>query len=281
MGRAVLPRISARGLGRSAGADQYSVGRSYDEIDVRIAHVTIRGPVRIDKTAAKFETSPIAHRPLKHTLLELLDQGRFDEIAEMATRRKRVLGSLVSLTYAADARISWRAAEALGVAASRIAEGDPDHVRELLRRLMWLVNDESGGICLRAPEAMAEILRRQPTLYADYIPIVTLLLINLAEEDLERFRAGILRAIGRLGPLARDSFQDVAPAVVSALIDSDPQVRGMAVWCLHEVGRADLLEGRPDLIADEDPVDLYEDGMITRTTVSQLVQRALSATSVE
>jgi len=241
MGRAVLPRISARGLGRSSGADQYSVGRSYDEIDVRVAHVTIRWPVRIDETAAKFETSPIAHRPLKHTLLELLDEGRFDEIAEMATRRKRVLGSLVSLTYAADVRTSWRAVEALGVAASRIAEADPDHVRELLRRLMWLVNDESGGICLRAPEAMAEILRRH----------------------------------------ARDSFQDVAPAVVSALIDSDPQVRGMAVWCLHEVGRVDLLGGRPDLTADEDPVDLYEDGMITRTTVSQLVQCALSATPAE
>jgi hypothetical protein len=123
---------------------------------------------------------------------------------------------------------------------------------------------------------MAEILRRQPTLYADYIPIVTLLLVNLAEEDLERFRAGVLRAIGRLGALARDSFQEVAPAVVSALIDSDPQVRGMAVWCLHEVGRTDLLAGRPDLIADEDPVDLYEGGILTRTTVSQLVQRALS-----
>jgi len=258
-----------------------SKGEGIDEIDDRGAHVTIRGPVLVDKTAAKPETSPIAHRSLRQTLHELLDQGRFDEIAEMATRRKRVLGSLVTLTYAADARISWRAVEALGVAASRIAEGDPDHIRELLRRLMWLVNDESGGICWRAPEAMAEILRRQPTLYADYIPIVTSLLVNLEEEDLERFRAGILRAIGRLGALARDLFQDVAPAVVSALIDSDPQVRGMAVWCLHEVGRADLLAGRPDLIADEDPVDLYEDGTIIRTTVSQLVQRALSARPAE
>lgn len=184
-------------------------------------------------------------------------------------------------TYDADPRISWRAIEALGVAASRVAEDDPDHIRQLLRRLLWLINDESGGICWRAPEAMAEILRRQPTLYADYIPIVTLLLVNLEEEDLERFRAGVLRAIGRLGGLARDSFQDVAPAVVSALIDSDPQVRGMAVWCLHEVGRADLLAGRLDLIADEDPVDLYEDGILTRTTVSQLVQRALPARPAE
>ena len=105
--------------------------------------------------------------------------------------------------------------------------------------------------------------------------------VKMEEEDDESLREGIIRAIGRIGEIARDSFQDVAPAVVSALIDGSAQVRGMAVWCLHEVGRADLLAGRPDLIADEDPVDLYEDGMITRTTVSQLVQRALPARPAE
>ena len=199
----------------------------------------------------------------------------------MAARRRRVLGSLVTLTYAADPRISWRAVEAVGAAASRIAADDPGHVREFLRRLRWLINDESGGICWRAPEAMAEILRRRPALYADYIPIVTSLLVSLEEEDLEHFRAGALGAIGRLGALARDHFGDVAPAVVSALNDPDPQTRGMAAWCLCEVGHADLLADRPDLIADEGPVDLYEGGTITRTTVSQLVQRALSAEPAE
>ncbi len=127
MGWAALPRISARGLGRSAGAGQYSVERSYDEIDVRVAHVTIRGPVRIDKTAAKFETSPIAHRPLKHTLLELLDEGRFDEIAEMATRRKRVLGSLAPLRVSNCALQRIAPTEPAGVASSTTKSGAPDY----------------------------------------------------------------------------------------------------------------------------------------------------------
>jgi hypothetical protein len=171
--------------------------------------------------------------------------------------------------------------EALGTAASRIAEDDPEAVREILRRLRWLVNDESGGICLRAPEAMAEILRRRPTLYADYVPIVTTLIVSLEEEDLQHFRAGVLRAIGRLGALAAEHFREVAPAVTRALSHPDPQVRGMAAWCLGEVGRADLLMGQPGLDADDGPVTLYEDGSIARTTVSQLVQRALSARRAE
>ncbi len=209
-------------------------------------------------------------------MLELLDQGRLEEIAEMATRKKRVLGSLVASTYDADPRVSWRAVEALGVAAARIARDDPDHVRQLLGRLLWLVNDESGGICWRAPEAMAEIVRREPGLFADYVPIITSLIVNLAEEDLEHFRAGILWAIGRLGAAGADHVQDAIPSLISALDDSDPQVRGMAVWCLLEVGRGDLLADRPDLLADDELVDLHEEGTLSRTTVSQLVQRAVT-----
>jgi hypothetical protein len=50
----------------------------------------------------------------------------------------------------------------------------------------------------------------------------------------------------------------------------------MAVWCLHEIGRADLLADRPDLAADEGALDLYEDGSLKRTTVSELLRRTLS-----
>jgi HEAT repeat protein len=174
----------------------------------------------------------------------------------MAVRRKRVLGSLVSLTYDADPRISWRAVEAVGAAAS--------------------MNEESGGVCWRAPEAMAEIVRHRPNMFGDYIPIVVSLIVSLEEEDLKHFRAGALQAIGRLGAVAGDHVQAVTPALTSALIDSDPQVRGMAVWCLREVGLANLLADRPELFSDEGPVDLYEDGLLSRTTVSQLVQRAIS-----
>jgi hypothetical protein len=123
---------------------------------------------------------------------------------------------------------------------------------------------------------MAEILWHRPILFADYVPIVISLIVNLEEEDLEHFRAGTLRAIGRLAEAGADHIHDVISSVTFALDDSNPQVRGMAVWCLREVGRADLLADRPDLLADEEPVDLYEDGVIRRTTMSQLVRRALS-----
>ncbi len=169
------------------------------------------------------------------------------------------------------------AVEAMGVAARRIAEDDPDYVREHLRRLVWLLSDESGGVCWRAPEAIAEIIRHRPTLFADFIPFVVFLILNLAEEDLDQFRPGTLWAIGRLGAVAGDHINAVLPAITSALDHADPQVRGMAVWCLGQVGQAKHLAGRLDLLSDEGPVDLYEEGLLHRTSVCQLVHRALCA----
>jgi hypothetical protein len=122
---------------------------------------------------------------------------------------------------------------------------------------------------------MAEIIRHEPELFGEYIPMVVSLLTSMAEEDLEHFRPGILWAIGRLGPLAEDHLADVLSAVVASLDDSNSQARGMAVWCLGELGRSGFLAKREDLLSDQGPVDFYADGPLDRTTVGRLTERAL------
>ena len=212
---------------------------------------------------------------MKRRLRQLLERRALDEIAELAMRRRRVLGLLIALTFDRDPLIGWRGVEALGAAADRIAGHDPDAVRDLLRRLYWLMSEESGGICWRSPEAMAEITRRRPDLFSDYVTIVVSLLTEMAEEDLAHFRPGVLWAIGRLGPAARGPLDQVLPAIVACLDHPDPQVRGMAAWCLGQCGRGELLADRDDLMADEAPVMLYERGELVRTSVGELARRCV------
>ncbi len=207
-------------------------------------------------------------------LRELVAEGRFGEIAEEAGRRKGILGRLLPLTYDPDPLRAWRAVEALGAAAGRIADDSPESVRNFLRRLHWLLNDESGGVCPRAPEAMAEIVRRRPLLFPDYVPIVVHLL-DEEEENPAGFKEGILWAVGRLGPAARDAVASILPVLAACLEDSSSQVRGLAAWALGETGRGDLLAGRGGLLSDEGPVDLYEGGRLVRWSVGALARRAL------
>lgn len=209
-------------------------------------------------------------RALKRRLREWLGAGDAQAIAALASSRKRVLGTLVSLTYDREPLVAWRAVEAMGMAADRVAESDPAFVRSHLRRLHWLLSEESGGFCPHAAPAMAEIIRLRPHAFPEFAPIVTTLLDTLAEEDLIFHRNGVLWAIGRLAPVAPDEVASALPRVQSGLDDPDPQVRGMAVWCLVQAGKRDVVADRAALLADDGPVELFADGGLHRTTVGAL-----------
>ena len=214
--------------------------------------------------------------PLKDTLHDLLVRGSLEQVAELAQRKKRVLGSLVSLTYDPDPLISWRAVETMGLACDRLADTDPGSVRQHLRRLYWLITEESGGICWRAPEAMAEVIHHRPKLLADFLPIVVYLIQEMAEEDLDHFRPGVLWAIGRLGPACGDHIPNIIDAIAGALGDPKPQVRGLAVWCLAAVGEVEYVKSRPGLLSDDGPVELYEGRHLIQTRVNSLVHRVVT-----
>jgi hypothetical protein len=164
----------------------------------------------------------------------------------------------------------------MGMAAERIAADDPEYVKNHLRRLHWLISDESGGVCWHAPEAMAEIVCRRPAMFADYASIVVSLLRTMEEEDLVRFRAGILWAIGRLAETVADQAQRLLPSIAQCLDDPDSQVRGMAVWCLMRLGRTDQLAGRASLLSDDGETILYGEGELVRLSVGEMVRRALA-----
>jgi HEAT repeat protein len=208
---------------------------------------------------------------MKHELRALLEESRFEEIGKKAQARKRVMSALISLMYDREALVAWRAVEALGVAADRIAGDDRDFVVTHLRRLHWLLSDESGGICLHAPAAMAEIVRRRPAMFAEYVPLIMSLLLTMEEEDLAHFRPNILWGIGRLAPAAREESEAVAPAVLACLDHANSQVRGMAVWCLRQMGMLECCAARKDLFADDGCVEIYEEGILRRTCVSALL----------
>jgi hypothetical protein len=214
---------------------------------------------------------------IKDQIYKLLENSEFERVVVMVAVKKRLLGTLLSLTFDREPLIAWRAVEAMGHAADHIAADNPDYVLSHLRRLHWLLSEEAGGICLFAPPAMAEIIRLRPEMFAGFIPLVVSLIITMEEEDLEYFRPKVLWAIGRLAPVAGEEVESVIPAVVAALEDHQPQVRGTAVWCLGQAGKRKLLSERTDLLSDNGQLELYMDGKIIHTKISDLVSGILSS----
>lgn len=209
---------------------------------------------------------------MKLMLRSYLINYHLEAVAALAGRQRRVLSYLVALTYDPDPRLAWRAIEAFGVAAAACADRDPEFVRGHLRRLLWLLSDESGGIGWRAPELIGEVLRRRPAQFAEFMPILASLL-DMAPEDAIRFRAGWLWAVGRVAEVAPEPMKAALPWVAPCLDDPDPQVRGLAAWCLSRLGRRDMLEVRSDLLEDDGPVTFCNAGELSMVRVRELARK--------
>jgi hypothetical protein len=101
--------------------------------------------------------------------------------------------------------------------------------RVMIRRLMWNLNDESGGIGWGSPEAMGEILARHHGLAREYAHI----LISYIREDgnyleNEVLQAGVLWAIGRVGEVHPDLLRDAVPHLLRHLNSPDATHRVLA-----------------------------------------------------
>jgi hypothetical protein len=220
----------------------------------------------------------LAQKAHKHRVRDLLVSGDLEGAADLATIKKRTLGTLISLTFDADLQVVWRAIEAMGIAMDRLAPTNKPYLKEHMRRLYWLITEEAGAVFWRAPECMAECSARLPEFFKSHVPIAFHLIETLEEEDLEHFRPGTLWAIGRLVEHAREDLPAVLPLVIEALDRPDPQARGMAVWCLGQVGvvgEVGVLWERADLLDDQGPVNLYRNRNVEETTVGRLTQEVL------
>jgi hypothetical protein len=130
--------------------------------------------------------------------------------------------------YDADELVAWRAVEEIG----RAASGLPlEAAREFLRRTLWLMNDESGGVLWNGPQVIGAVLAHVPSLCAEFGPI----LASFLEE--EPFRAGTRWALWRVSSIAPELVRDAG----LSLDDPDPLLRGLAALALGAPVTADFV----------------------------------------
>lgn len=120
-------------------------------------------------------------RALKKKILDLLQTESLPDIHAVLRQydEQRLLNSLFSGICRSDERLKWHAVAAMGPVVARLADREMEAARVVMRRFMWSLNDESGGIGWGAPEAMAEILVCHDGLAEEY----THVLVSFMRED--------------------------------------------------------------------------------------------------
>jgi len=158
-------------------------------------------------------TRPLTTRQIKKEVADLLTRPDAAEALEKiaAFPARQVINPLIGFLCRKGDPVQQRAVEAIAEVTARLAETDMEGARVIMRRLMWSLNDESGGIGWGAPEAMGAILARHAGLAAEYAKILFSYIHpdkNFLEHDdlrMDAFR-GILR-LARARPRIVEQFR--------------------------------------------------------------------------
>jgi hypothetical protein len=165
----------------------------------------------------------------------------------------------------------------MGAVVSGMAdEGSVESARVVLRRMMWQLNDESGGIGWGCPEAMGDITARNRILAKEFHRILASYAMvdgNFLEHPV--LQRGLLWGVGRLAHARPDLIAYVAPHLTPFLSSDDPIHRGLAAWALAPIGDAPTKALIKDLADDAATLMIYIEGRLVERTVGDIAWRAL------
>lgn len=87
----------------------------------------------------------------------------------------------------------------------------------------------------------------------------------------------MLWGVGRLAEVHPELLDEVFPAIVPFLTNSQPQLRALAAWGIGKGRYRPAAEALRALQEDDYPVQIYDRGKLFQTTVGHLAREALSA----
>lgn len=211
----------------------------------------------------------MSYRAIKKKVKEVLLQDDYEGLAALLEEHPRALSAILSLTYDKETVLTWKAIKSMGPIVWRITEKSYDDGRNIVRRLVWSITEESGGIGWSALEMLGEIVKHCPEKFDDIILIIT----GYYEEEI--FRPGVLYALARIAERSPELPGDIGGLLSEALRDRDPYVRAFALLAMKagvKNGAAELPEAVNESRSDGAEVKLYDNGEMKVQSIGELAE---------
>jgi len=221
-------------------------------------------------------------RKLKKKILGLLNENPLETSLEKICQfpPRQAVNPLFSFFYHSEELVKWRAVTAMGAVVARLAQEDMESARIVMRRLMWHLNDESGGIGWGAPEAMGEIMARHEKLAEEYACILVSY-INQSGNFIEHemLQRGVLWGLGRLAYVRPELVANAVDFLLPFIHSNDAVHRGFAAWVSGALSSEFTTPLLQNLVSDEAKIKIFINMNLVESTVGKLAQEALSRTT--
>lgn len=235
----------------------------------------------------------MSRRQVKREVLSILHKTNLDSIYQELSgyTTQNLLNPLFTALCHSEEVVRWHAISSFGKVIPTLGEEAPEHARIVMRRFLWSLNDESGGIGWGSPEAMAEIMCRSDFLRKEYLHMLISYMREDGEEsfqdgnylELPMLQRGLLWGIGRLCQYYPEEMveRQVVVDLMTYLDSSDHHVSGLSLWCLgllgaNYKGNCEVIRGFLDSTFE---LPIYLEGEFQTIPVASLARKALAHSS--
>ncbi len=210
-------------------------------------------------------------REIKKKVRQLIERDKFETLKGMLDESQRVLSALFSMTYDKESPLAWKAIKAYGRLLVALAERSPSEAGEHVRRLLWSITEESGGLGWAAIEIIAEIVCNAHGKMDNLIPLIP----QFADES--PFVPSVLYALRRLTeclgrlPWEEDEVREIIQKAESM---DNPTVNGYLIVAYAKIkGFMDLRPLKEGVLGDERPCVVFDGETLLRTTPKTLAKK--------
>ena len=203
----------------------------------------------------------------KKVITEYIKEQNYQAIVEEGRENNARALRYVQMNIWGDYRNQqrWNAVSALGALAAEFAESYDEIYRNVIRRAVWAMADESGNVPWAAPEMMTAVIKACPQQYKEFIKIM---ITNGLDSPM--CHLGVLWSVGYLGPEYMDEIEPFMPKLLKFLDHKDGELRGTAVWALKQLQYEPAFDRINSMADDHAMFWIYENGKLQQRMISQL-----------
>lgn len=218
----------------------------------------------------------------KAVMIALADENWEQEFSKLMEQHsmQTLIAPLFSSLCAPTVIVRWHGITCFGKVVSRMTEEDAPRARVVMRRIMWMLNEESGGCAWGVPEAMGEITAVNDLMAREFGHI----LLSYSHEEEGKpenyleFTTLLRGAIWGVARQAQDRPDISAPAtndLIGFLKNPDPVIVGTACWALGSLKSSKSVKSLEALTDNDTVIEIYKDCLLQSVTVGRLAQEAL------
>lgn len=218
-------------------------------------------------------------RELKAEIKKMLLQENLPATKDLMQRfpAEQLVSPLISFFCNADKVLKWRAVSAFTLLLNLMATEKMETARIIIRRLMWTLNEESGGVGWGAPEAMGEVMRLNSALAAEYHNILFSYIDDHGNFlDYEPLQQGVLWGIYRLSKKRPELVKKALHLTHPYYTSEDAVNRCLALLISGATDDYQSEEKIKKLVNDKSIVELYEDGVFNQISIGRLATEVLA-----